>query len=270
MKTLTAEQQLQNAAATTCELCHGQFIKKNKKTKHHCHLRGLYIGPYCNTCNLKLKYKKGPNSDPTKEKKKKALKMKQTKFFNGTLKKFIKNAEDVARDNDDLDTADYMMTEDSYMIPVIFHNLKGYDPYLIFQYVTREYAPNSIDVIPTTSEKFLRFQIGNLRFLDSLQFLSTSLDTLVHTLAADGSDKFSHTARHCSDSDLVFANGKLPLRIHGWKRQIFVDQASPIDAFYSSLSEETITSEEYKVWQEFKFKNMQQYHDLYLNLDVFS
>ena len=45
-----------------------------------------------------------------------------------------------------------------------------------------------------------------------------------------------------------------------------------IDAFYSSLSEETSTSEEYeraqKVWREFKIQNMQQYHDLYLNLDV--
>ena len=44
-----------------------------------------------------------------------APKWKQSKF-----KKFIKTAQDVARDNDDLDTADYM-TEDSYMIPVIFH-----------------------------------------------------------------------------------------------------------------------------------------------------
>ena len=46
METLTAEQQLKHAAATTCELCHGSFTKKNKKTKHHCHLSGLYIGPY--------------------------------------------------------------------------------------------------------------------------------------------------------------------------------------------------------------------------------
>ena len=45
-------------------------------------------------------------------------------------------AEEVARDNDDdLDTANYMMAEDSYMIPVIFHNLKGYDTHLILQYV---------------------------------------------------------------------------------------------------------------------------------------
>ena len=48
MKTLIEEQQLQHAAATTCELCHGQFTKKNKKTKHHCHLSGLYICPNCN------------------------------------------------------------------------------------------------------------------------------------------------------------------------------------------------------------------------------
>ena len=148
MKTLTAEQQ--HAAATTCELCRGHFTKKKKKTNHHYHLSGLYIGSYCNSCNLKLKYKKGSNSDPTDEKMKKALKRKQTKFFNGTFRKFIKKAEDIARDNDDLDTTDYMMTEDSYMIPVFFHNLKVYDSHLIILYITCEYAPRSIDVIPTS------------------------------------------------------------------------------------------------------------------------
>ena len=94
-----------------------------------------------------------------------------------------------------------MMTEDSYMIPVIFHNLKGYDSHLFLQYVTRDYAPTSIDVIPTSSEKFLSFEIGNKRFLDSLQFLTASLDTLIQSLTVDGTDKFSHTARHYPDSD---------------------------------------------------------------------
>ena len=90
MKTLTAEQQLPHAAATTCELCHGQFTKKNEEIKHHCHLSELFIGPYCKTCNLKLKYKKGPNSDPFTETKKKSVKRKQTKLFNGTFRKFVK------------------------------------------------------------------------------------------------------------------------------------------------------------------------------------
>ena len=126
-----------------------------------------------------------------------------------------------------LDTTDYMMTEDSLMIPVIFHNLNGYDSHLILQYVTREFASNSIDIIPITSEKFLSFQIGNLRFLDSLQFLTASLDTLVQSLAADGRDKFSHTARHYPDSDLVFTKGNYPYEyMDGRERHIFVDRAA--------------------------------------------
>ena len=96
------------------------------------------------------------------------------------------------------------------MIPVIFHNLKGYDLHLIMQYVTRQYAPNSIDVIPITSEKFLSFEIGNLRFLDSLQFLTASLDTLVKSLDMDDRYKVSHIARHYPESGLVFAKGNYP------------------------------------------------------------
>ena len=45
-----------------------------------------------------------------------------------------------------------------------------------------------------------------------------------------------------------------------------------IDAFYSSFTEASISTTEYeraqKVWQEFDIKNMSEYHDLYLNLDV--
>ena len=142
------------------------------------------------------------------------------------------------------------------MIPVIFHNLQGYDSHLILQYVTREYAPNSIDIIPTSSEKF--FQIGNLRFLDSLQFLTASFDTLIQSLAANWRDKFSHTARHYPDSDLVFANGNYPNEYMDGRDKILLTELPPIDAFYSSLSEETITPEEYeraqKVWREFKIR----------------
>ena len=157
------------------------------------------------------------------------------------------------------------------MIPIIFHNLKGYDSHLIMQYVTRQYAPNSIDVTPIISEKFFSFQIGNLRFIDSLQFLTAFLDTLVQSLAADGRDKFSHTARHYPDSDLFFAKGNYPYEYMDGRDKILLTELPPIDAFYSSLSEETITPEEYvraqKVWSEFNIEKMQQY-DLYLNLDV--
>ena len=45
-----------------------------------------------------------------------------------------------------------------------------------------------------------------------------------------------------------------------------------IDAFYSYLTKEAISEAEYeraqKVWQEFEIRNMRDYHDLYLNLNV--
>ena len=147
------------------------------------------------------------------------------------------------------------------MIPVIFYNLKGDDSHLIMQCVTHEYAPNSIGVVPTTSEKFLSFQIGNLRFLDSLQFLTASLDTLVQSLAADDRDKFRHIARHYPDSELVFAKRNYPYEYMDGRDKFLLTELPPIDVFYSSLSEETITPEEYeraqKVWREFNIKNMQ-------------
>ena len=44
------------------------------------------------------------------------------------------------------------------------------------------------------------------------------------------------------------------------------------DAFYSKLSDEDITDEEYQhalnVWNEFHCKNIRDYHDLYLKSDV--
>ena len=140
------------------------------------------------------------------------------------------------------------------------------------QYVTRQYVLNSIDVVLIASEKFLSLQIGNLRFIDSLQFLTATLDTLVQSLAADGIDKFSHIARHYPNSDLVFAKGNYPCEYINGRDQFLLTELPPIDAFYSTLSEETITPEDneraQKVWSEYNIENMQQYHDLHLNLDV--
>ena len=67
-------------------------------------------------------------------------------------------------------------------IPVIFHNLGGYDSHLIFS------EPNKfnvkIDVIPNGLEKYMAFFLGkNLVFIDSMQFMNSSLDKLVKNLS---------------------------------------------------------------------------------------
>ena len=62
-------------------------------------------------------------------------------------------------------------------IPVIFHNLRGYDSHLLMQAIGK--VSGNITCIPNNTEKYISFSIGNLRFIDSAQFLIASLDKLV-------------------------------------------------------------------------------------------
>ena len=60
-------------------------------------------------------------------------------------------------------------------VPVIFHNLRGYDSHLIFWELNK--FDVKIDVIP---EKYMKFsQNKNLLFIDSMQFMNYSLEKLV-------------------------------------------------------------------------------------------
>ena len=54
-------------------------------------------------------------------------------------------------------------------IPVFFHNLKGYDGHLLMQAMAR--ARGEIKCIPTNTEKYISYTLGNLRFVDSVNFL---------------------------------------------------------------------------------------------------
>ena len=80
----------------------------------------------------------------------------------------------------------------NYRVPVIFHNLKGYDSHLIIKAFNNKNF--SIDCIPTSTEKYLSFSIGrNITFIDSLSFIMSSLENLVK---ATPSEKFKHFDKH--------------------------------------------------------------------------
>ena len=62
-------------------------------------------------------------------------------------------------------------------IPIIFHNLEGYDGHLIFRELNN-FKDIDIQVIPKTNERYMSIIVNNsIVFLDSLQFLKASLDT---------------------------------------------------------------------------------------------
>ena len=66
--------------------------------------------------------------------------------------------------------------------PVIFHNLRGYESHLIFSELNKFNV--KINVIPNGLEKYMVFFLNkNLVFIDSMQFMSSSLDKLVKILS---------------------------------------------------------------------------------------
>ena len=97
---------------------------------------------------------------------------------------------------------------DEFFIPVIAHNMKNYDSHLIIKGYERSVSQQSdITVIPCNTEKFMAFQIGKLRFLDSFQFMAASLDNLVKTLPADA---FNFTSKFSPAPHLAKQKGVYP------------------------------------------------------------
>ena len=67
-------------------------------------------------------------------------------------------------------------------IPIIPHNLRGYDSHLIFCELNK--FDVKISVIPNGFEKYMPFFLNkNLAFIDSMQFINSSLDKLVKNLS---------------------------------------------------------------------------------------
>ena len=66
---------------------------------------------------------------------------------------------------------------------IVFQNLKNYDFHLIMQELCK--FDFKINVIPNRLEKYLNLSIKKLTFIESSEFLSSSLDSLVENLGED-------------------------------------------------------------------------------------
>jgi hypothetical protein len=79
------------------------------------------------------------------------------------------------------------------------HNLRGYDSHLIIQGLGK-LKDHKISCIPNNSEKYISFSVGNLEFIDSLQFMYASLEGLLSNFAKEGDGKF-HVLKKYTDQD---------------------------------------------------------------------
>ena len=118
-------------------------------------------------------------------------------------------------------------------------------------------------------EKYITFSLGGLRFIDSLNFLQASLDSLARAIPKES---LKITSTIAKGSDLLYKKGIYPYEyIDSWER--FTETRLPDkEEFHSKLNDENITDEEYEhaqaVWEAFGCKTLGDYHDLYVKTDV--
>ena len=111
-----------------------------------------------------------------------------------------------------------------------------------------------------------------LRFIDSLKFMSSNLDSLVNNLVHGGNKFFGFEDYNKSQHKLLIRKGIYPYEnMDNWNK--FAETAlPPKEAFYSDLNMSGVSNQDYehacKVWAEFGIRNLREYHDLYLNMDV--
>lgn len=158
-------------------------------------------------------------------------------------------------------------------IPVVLHNLQKYDSHMIIPELGRD--SGSIDVLATTNENFISFskKVGKmkLKFIDSYKFMSCSLQKLTENLQRSN---LVETRKLVPEDklDLVIRKGVFCYDYIDSLERFNETSLPPIEKFYSKLTEEDIDPSDYqhacRVWDEMKFKNLGEYNDFYVSLDV--
>ena len=231
MAPLTKSQLKEHKRATKCHICFKLFTEKNRRVRDRCHYSGLYRGAAHSSCNLQYKIP-------------------------------------------------------SY-IPVVFHNLARYDAHLFIRELAR--YTTDIGAIAKNTEDYISFSIkvevnkymdreGNertkemeLRFIDSIKFMSSSLDSLVNNLAKGGHESWGFKNCKKNQQELLIRKGIYPYEyMDSWDK--FKETSLPgIKNFCSNLNMSGVSDKDYeharKIWKEFGIRNMGEYHDLYLRHD---
>ena len=111
----------------------------------------------------------------------------------------------------------------------------------------------------------------NIIFIDSMQFINSSLGSLVKNLK---DEDFKYLSEEFSGEQLklVKERGIYPYEYMDSFKRFNENKICYKSKFFSSLKNKCVSKEEYEraihVWSVFKINNMGEYHDLYLKTDV--
>ena len=121
-------------------------------------------------------------------------------------------------------------------VPVIFHNLRGYDSHLIFCELNK--FDVKIDVIPNRLEIYMAFFLNrNLVFFDSMKFMNSSLKKLVKNLM---DDDFKYLTEEFGSQNLevIKQKGVYPYEYMDSFKRFNEEKLPDQKSFYSSVKEQ--------------------------------
>ena len=152
-------------------------------------------------------------------------------------------------------------------IPVVFHNLSGYDSHLFIKKLAGENGED-IGCIPMNEEMYISISrqvivdecekkeketdkvkkikmTRDLRFIDSLRFMPSSLDALSKNLSKEQCKNVGsrYSGRQL---DLLLRKGVYPYKYVDSLERLNETQLPPRNAFYSKLNDSSISEEDYK------------------------
>ncbi|XP_057308119.1 uncharacterized protein LOC130646005 [Hydractinia symbiolongicarpus] len=118
-------------------------------------------------------------------------------------------------------------------IPVIFHNLSGYDAHLFIRELGEKYDIQDIGCIAENTEKYISFNVKikvplggmgygdgetyttiEIRFIDSCRFMPSSLDKLASNLI--GTNAAGMKCQQCADTCLEFQSIDAEYKVRFW------------------------------------------------------
>lgn len=157
-------------------------------------------------------------------------------------------------------------------IPVVAHNAMAYD---INHIICKLEDASYVRVLAKNTERFLCLHWGrHLTFIDSLNFLGGSLDSLSSKIPDDVLDKYLFwlTDHDPYKQGLLKHKAVLPYDYLDCMDKLAIDELPPRDTFYNRLTEKELDAESHRraqnIWHVFQCRTLKDYLELYVTLDV--
>jgi hypothetical protein len=159
-------------------------------------------------------------------------------------------------------------------VPVIGHCANNYDLHFL---ISKIKDATKIRVIAKNSERYIAlYWLPNRVFIDSYNFLSSSLSELANILSGKKDNNIDYYTAFItsikSKQTLLKRKGVMPYEYLDHSDKLLEKKLPAKKHFYDTLSAKQIADEEYNhataIWNSFGCKNMREYLELYLKLDV--